>query len=112
VPKLCRLDIGDREKIYLAVADFVKLLKRKLPVSRIYLYGSAARGELHEGSDIDLIIVGDFRERFCERIGRALDLSGDLPIEPLLYTEDEFLQMLKDGNPLLSKVLKSGKRLL
>ncbi|NQS74702.1 MAG: nucleotidyltransferase domain-containing protein [Methanoculleus sp.] len=27
------------------------------------LYGSFSRGDFHEGSDLDLIIVGDFRER-------------------------------------------------
>jgi hypothetical protein len=33
-------------------------------VSTIILYGSFSRGDFHEGSDVDLIIVGDVRERF------------------------------------------------
>jgi len=90
--------------------DFVKVLKEKLPIKEVYLYGSFARGELHEGSDIDLVVVGDFKENFFARIGRILDLT-DLPIEPLAYTEEEFGQMISQGNPFLLSVLRSGKKL-
>jgi len=35
-------------------------------VKEVYLYGSFVKGEIHEDSDIDLIIVGDFKELFWE----------------------------------------------
>ncbi len=82
-----------------------------MPVKEVYLYGSFAKGEIHEGSDIDLIIRGDFKERFFERIGKVLDLT-DLPVEPLVYTEDEFRQMIREGTPFISEIMKDAKRLL
>lgn len=109
--KLCRINIEDREAIVERVRIFAKELETHLPVKQVYLYGSFARGEIHEGSDIDLIVIGDFKERFAERIGLILNLT-DLPIEPLVYTEAEFQEMIKTGNPFIREVMERGLRLL
>ncbi len=67
-------------------------------------------GDLHEGSDIDMVIVADFPEPFFERIARVMAMT-DLPIEPLVYTRAEFADMKARGNPLIHEVLETGKRL-
>ncbi|MEW6619051.1 MAG: nucleotidyltransferase domain-containing protein [bacterium] len=71
------------------------------------LYGSFATGEIHQGSDIDMVIVGEFKGKIFERIEKVLKLT-DLPIEPLVYSEKEFQQM-KEGNPFIKEVIKRGK---
>jgi len=73
------------------------------------MFGSFARGEIHEGSDIDLIVVGDFKERFFERISKIIEMT-DLPIEPLVYTKEEFEEM-KINNPFIKDILKTAKKL-
>lgn len=110
MPKLCRVNIEHREEILEDLKNFVKELKEKLPVKEVFLYGSFATGNIHEGSDIDLIIVGDFKERFVERIGKILGMT-DLPIEPLVYTPEEFKAMQEGKNLFIMEVLKNGKRL-
>lgn len=60
--------------IFKEIESFSKELKERFGCD-VYLYGSFARGEIHEGSDIDLIIVGDFKERFFDRIGKILELT-------------------------------------
>ncbi len=105
--KLCRIDIKKSEKIFDEVKKFANELKEKFNCE-VYLYGSFAKGKVHEGSDIDLIIVGDFKERFFDRIGKILELT-DLPIEPLVYTEEEFEDMKK--NIFIKEVLKHAKKL-
>jgi predicted nucleotidyltransferase len=107
--KLCRIDIGKREEILEEVEEFSDDLRERFNCE-VYLYGSFARGDVHEGSDIDLIIVGDFKERFFDRIGRILDLT-DLPIEPLVYTRDEFDAMKRD-NLFIKSVLEGARRLV
>lgn len=61
-------DLQCRETIALRVIGQIRDLAREIRsrrrVSTIILYGSFARGDFHEASDIDLIVVGDFRERF------------------------------------------------
>jgi predicted nucleotidyltransferase len=56
--KLCRVDIGKCEEIDREIAEFAKELRSKFGCD-VYLYDSFAKGkgEIHEGSDIDLIIV-------------------------------------------------------
>ena len=110
MPKLCRIDLEDRERIHRELLRFVGVLKERLPVSKVYLFGSFANGRVHEGSDIDLIIVGDFQERLFARIERVLELT-DLPIEPLVYTPAEFDDMIKNENPFLLRALREGKEL-
>ena len=39
---------------------FVKKVRRRLPVDRVIMHGSAARGDLTESSDIDLVFIGRF----------------------------------------------------
>ncbi|NMG82601.1 MAG: nucleotidyltransferase domain-containing protein [Methanosarcinales archaeon] len=106
---LRRIDIGKHEEILKEVEKFSDDLGERFNCE-VYLYGSFARGDVHEGSDIDLIIVGDFKERFFDRIGKILDLT-DLPIEPLVYTRDEFDAMKRD-NLFVKSVLEGARRLV
>jgi len=108
VYKLCRINIEDSEKIYEQMREFAHLLKTKHGVKKVYLYGSFARGDFHEGSDIDLIIVGEFEGKMPQRINKILDLTS-LPIEPLVYTEAEFEQMKERA--FLRWVLATAKEL-
>ena len=110
MPKLRRIDLENREGIRRELLRFVEKLKEELPVSRVYLFGSFARDEVHEGSDIDLLIVGDFPERVFTRIERVLELT-ELPIEPLVYTPAEFEELVRPGNPFILHVLREGKEL-
>jgi hypothetical protein len=106
--KLCRVNIEQGEKIYEELRKFARLLKDKYEVEKIYLYGSFARGDFNEGSDIDLIIVGKFDGRMSERIRKIFDLTS-LPIEPLVYTEPEF-EGMKD-RVFFKEILATAKEL-
>jgi len=107
--KLCNIDIERSQEIYERLREFVTRLRKNFSIKEVYLYGSFVRGEIHEGSDIDLVIVGDFKGRIFQRIEEVLKLT-DLPIEPLVYTPQEF-QRMKKSNPFLRKMIKTGKRL-
>ncbi len=108
--KLCRVNIEKSEGLLDEIKIFVGKLKKNLSVKEVYLYGSFAKDEIHEGSDIDMLIIGDFKERFFDRIGKILDLT-DLPIEPLVYTVEEFEELKKSKNPFITEVLKTAIRL-
>ncbi len=108
--KLCRIDITRSREIYNNLIRSINEIKTKLPITEAYLYGSLVNGELNEGSDIDLLIIGNFKEPFFERIFNILRLV-DLPIEPLVYTQEEFNEMKRSKNPFILEVLKQGKRI-
>jgi len=90
-----------------AIREFARDVRAQFRIDRIILFGSVARGSLHEGSDIDLIVVGDFTERFHQRIAALLDLT-DLPVEPLCYTPAEFKHLIDEQNPFILSALSEG----
>lgn len=108
--KLCRVNIEQSKELLNKIRIFTEELKKVLPVKEVYLYGSFAKDEIHEGSDIDLLIIGDFKERFFDRVGKVLELT-DLPIEPLVYTVKEFEELKNSKNPFITEVLKTAIRL-
>ncbi len=75
------------------------------------LFGSFARGDIHEGSDVDIVVVADFQEPFLDRIRRLLDLNDGigLPLEPVGYTPEEFDRMRQEGNRFVEEVLRHGR---
>ena len=76
---------------------------------RVILHGSFARGDYHDGSDVDLLIVKDTGARFVDRIEQVLAFSnGEWAIEPLVYTHEELDTMLAAGNAFLEKALEEG----
>ena len=77
----------------------------------VYLYGSYARGDNQDGSDLDvLVILNDFQRRAAE-IRRISELIGDLSLDyaitvsPLFMRENEWKS---DKFPLLRNVKKEG----
>jgi hypothetical protein len=61
---------------------------------RILVFGSVARGDVHQGSDLDLILIGDFSGSRRDRVDLVLEVAWDLGlrrgVEPLVYTPEEF----------------------
>jgi hypothetical protein len=103
--KQCRIDIDRSEKLHERIDLFVSRLASWPGIKQVYLFGSVARDDFNEGSDIDIAIIGDFKERFLDR-GDVFFEMTDLPIEPLCYTESEFETMKKSDNPFVKEILK------
>lgn len=89
------------------VARLAESLRSRMDIERIILFGSVARGDYNEGSGVDLLIVGDFTERFHKRPIDIFDLT-DLPVEPICYTREEFAEMLRKKNPFVLTVWEEG----
>lgn len=72
---------------------FKSRLSKHLPIRKLILFGSFAKGKAHEFSDIDLIIVSpkfkekDFRYR---PVGFYKYWRLDKPFDFLCYTPEEF----------------------
>ena len=67
---------------------------------RIYLFGSHARGEADELSDVDLVIIKQTSHPFWDRlreVGRLLPVELGA-VDALVYTPEEFATMLTQGN--------------
>ena len=78
----------------------VPVLKAALPLRRIIAFGSYARRDMHQLSDVDLILIGDFTEPPKKRMRQLMDLIYELDLETdfqiVAYTPAEF-ERLRDG---------------
>ncbi|MBI5444361.1 MAG: nucleotidyltransferase domain-containing protein [Deltaproteobacteria bacterium] len=64
----------------------------------LLLFGSFARGDWDDESDIDLIVVYDTPKRFLDRLEELyLAWTGTRAIDILAYTPAEFEQMLRES---------------
>jgi predicted nucleotidyltransferase len=91
------------------VKRFINLIIKKFNLKKIIIFGSFARGDYHKGSDLDLIIIGEFKERFIDRIGKIVELNNsDLEIDAMVYTEEEFQKMIKERRPFIEQALEEG----
>lgn len=90
--------------------EIVDRIKKSGDVEKIILFGSFARGDMDEYSDIDIVVIKETKERFVKRL---LDIESfaDLPIhvDVFVYTPEEFATMFEGGNPFIDKVIKEGK---
>ncbi len=109
--KLCRVNLERSEEIFSKIEEYKQIVIEKLKPHAIILYGSFARRDFNEGSDIDIVVVADFKESFLDRIKLLLDLNDKirLPLEPVGYTLDEFSKMFLKENNFILEVVEKGK---
>lgn len=81
----------------------------------IIMYGSYARGDNDIYSDIDLIIiVDDINMRFQDRSIKVIrsvseeDEENEIPINPIVYTTQEFKNMLENKESFLVLALQES----
>jgi uncharacterized protein len=76
---------------------------------KVILFGSFARNESDELSDIDLVIIKETDEEFFSRLRSVLRLlDPQTAHDVLVYTPAEFEAMRERGNALIETVLEEG----
>lgn len=89
--------------------------RNKFSATRVLLFGSAARDDATEHSDIDLLIITPTKEKFYERMGSALavvrDMSIGLPLSLLVLTPDELSARLIHGDQFIQEIIETGVEL-
>lgn len=77
----------------------------------VYLFGSYARGDYHEGSDLDVMIVLDTYQSYWDELVRSAELASDLSLEydvtvsRMIMTEE---QWKKGELPVLMNIRAEG----
>lgn len=102
--------------------DILEKLSNALRLKDVILFGSYAYGNPHKDSDIDIMIVLDqegFADSYMEKINRRMKVSkllSDLniasPIDILVYTKDEWNQLLKINSSFVRQINYNGIRWL
>jgi hypothetical protein len=91
------------------VGLFVERVADELHPLALILFGSLAKGDYHQRSDADFCVVlaGSFGGPFAgyDRVV-ARDPSG--VVQPMVYSADQFRQMVREANGLALEVMADG----
>ncbi len=104
--------VTNRKVIFERIQAYVQRLEEHhIPVWRIYLYGSYAKGTQTNDSDIDLAIFLDREEidGFREDVElMRLRWDVDLRIEPHAFARSDF----DETNPYIKEIVETGQRIV
>ncbi len=105
-----------KKEIFLRLKKIAERLRKEYNAERVILFGSYARGEETEDSDVDILVIAPAKEGFFKRMAtvRAIirDLRNGLPIAPIVLTEVEIRRRLEIGDQFIKGILEEGVNLL
>jgi len=100
------------QSLFVKTSGLADVLRRTLApladrITTALVYGSAARGELRNESDVDLLVIGEVT------FGEVVDVLGEpqrilgREINPVVYTPADFRARAAAGRHFVSSVLKT-----
>lgn len=92
---------------------------KHLPISRIIVFGSSADGTTTADSDLDIAVIVQEPARF-ENYDQRLeakseiracldDINQSMPIDLLLYSEEEYAELLRKNGFIATEVAAKGQ---
>ena len=96
-----------------ALDEFIRELKKKHDnrIDEILIFGSYARGDAREDSDIDVLIVGDVKLDEVIDISFPVLLKYGVYISPIIMTRDYYEFLKSESSSLIKNVLEEGVRI-
>jgi predicted nucleotidyltransferase len=103
--------IQDRQKsLKEELGRIVMVIQNEYDPEKIVLFGSLVSENVHEWSDIDLLVIKKTDKRPIERTMELTHLIRPrVGIDLFIYTPEEVELLLKERYPFLLNILKTGK---
>ncbi len=100
------------QDIYILLQRISERLKKEYYAEKVILFGSYARDEATEDSDVDILVIAPTNERMFERmatISRLIrDLRNGIPISPIVLTPEELTQKLDKEDAFIQTIVEEG----
>lgn len=109
-----RLISIDKEKLFRRLKDIAALIKKEnREVLDIRLFGSIAKEENTGKSDVDIVIIiaGSSEDIFHRTLKFRRYFDIEVPVDILVYTNEEIDNILKEENYFIKDVLKESIQL-
>jgi len=80
----------------------------KLGVERVILFGSAARGDIHARSDLDIAVIWDTPLRYMDRLDRLYEAAAPaVATDFFAYTPAEW-EGMQEASPFARRIAWEG----
>jgi len=102
--------VADVKTVNGVLSSYVAEVKKEMPIDKAYLFGSYAKGNPREDSDLDVCFFSDyFEDKWVIDIGVELLRIAEkynkiIEIEPHTFATSE----LNDDNPFIQEILRTG----
>lgn len=92
------------------LARYVRLLTEHGEPEKVILFGSLVGGQIHEWSDIDLIVVEKTTLPFFQRLRTVRRLlRPKVGVDIMVYTPEEFAQLCADRPFFRDEIVAKGE---
>jgi predicted nucleotidyltransferase len=92
------------------LSRIVEALRKDYEPERVILFGSLVESDMHEWSDIDLLIVKKTAKRPIDRILEVSRLiKPRIGIDLFVYTPEEFEALVQEKFSFLTGIVEKGK---
>ncbi len=100
-----------RQKLQENLARIVQTLITNYDPESIILFGSMCTGEIHEWSDLDIVVIKKTQKGFYERLREVARMcETDVGVQYLVYTPEEFERMRMEGYFFINEeIVNKGK---
>ena len=104
---------ADFETVIPLVRQYIADVKKAMPIDKVYLYGSYAKGIQRENSDVDICF---FSQAFESR--HSLDILTELFYLKIKYDKDILIEpnafpvsALYNDNPFVKEIIRTGREI-
>lgn len=111
-PQIKELIYLEKKSLRTVAEQFVVSLDKK-GIDAVILFGSVARGEFNEKSDIDILIIShhkNVKEEIEQLVDKFLEMY-DVHVVPLFLTKQEVLERIKRFDNFLITLINEGQLL-
>ena len=92
------------------IEDLAGRIGREFHARKVVLFGSHARGDANEDSDVDLLVILPFRGRSVDQTVRIhLELRHPFPVDLIVRTPQVIRRRLQMEDYFIQSILDEGK---
>ena len=90
--------MAQRQKHLDLFGSMITSIGEKIKLHAVVLFGSRARGDAHDLSDYDLVIIADFKEPYNRRRDWVVRLAPMISVDLFCFTPADFQKLFNDLN--------------
>ena len=92
------------------IKEFGRQIGEQFHAERVILFGSYAQGKVTADSDVDLLVIGQFKGRSVDKsVEIRMKLRPQFPVDILIRTPEKVQQRIKMGDCFMREILEKGK---
>ena len=92
------------------IEEFGRLIGREFGAERVILFGSYARGQVTDDSDVDLLAIIPFEGRNVDKsVEIRMKLRPQFPVDLLVRTPEKVQQRIEMGDGFMRDIVEEGK---